>query len=215
MPEGVQRRVTRRVAQLLSGLTLCAVGITATLQAELGVSPWDVLHGGLADRLDLPFGYVVQGVGVVVLAGGMLLGGVRPGWGTIANIALIGTVENILLDSAFLDGLADDAWALRVVVLVVGVATIGLGCALYIGAHLGAGPRDSLMVGLHQRARIPVGAARAVVEAVALVTGMVLGGPVGAGTVVYVVGIGPAVQASFRLLGMTPARLPETTTEAI
>jgi len=206
-------RLVVRVPQLLVGLVASAVGIVMTLQAGLGASPWDVLHGGLAERLDVSFGLVVQGVGLVVLALGVVLGGVRPGVGTFANIVLIGAVENILLDTDWLDGLAGDAIAVRALVLCLGVVVIGFGGALYIGAHLGAGPRDSLMVALHVRSGRSVGMARSVVEAVALLMGVALGGPIGVGTAVYAGGIGAAVQLWFRVLRLTPARVPETTGE--
>ena len=204
-----------RLVQLVAGLVACAVGIVMTLQSGLGVSPWDVLHGGLSERFGIPFGYVVQMVGLVVLALGMLLGGVRPGVGTFANIALIGSVENVLLDAGWLDGLDERSMALRAAVLVGGVAVIGFGAALYIGAHLGAGPRDSLMVALHVRSGRSVGLARTVVELVALVLGLALGGPFGIGTVLYAVGIGAAVQAWFAVLRLTPSQLSETTGEPI
>ncbi len=199
----------RRVAQLVLGLFLAALGIVCTLRSGLGVSPWDVLHGGLADRLHLSFGLVVQGVGAVVLAASLLLG-VRPGFGTIANLVLIGAFENLLLDARWGVG-----WPLaaRLALLVVGIALIGLAGALYIGAHFGAGPRDGLMVALHTRAGWSIGLARTLVEATALVAGIALGGPVGVGTALYTVSIGPATQASFALLRMTPVR--ETTTEPV
>lgn len=123
------RRHAVRVACLLSGLACCATGIVLTLRAGLGVSPWDVLHAGIAERLGVDFGTVVIGLGAVVLAASLLLG-VRPGGGTVANMLLIGLMENALLDLGVLDRLADGALLPRVVVLVVGVATIGLGSAL-------------------------------------------------------------------------------------
>ena len=101
----------------------------------------------------------------------------------------------------------------RLALLVVGIALIGLAGALYIGAHFGAGPRDGLMVALHTRAGWSIGLARTLVEATALVAGIALGGPVGVGTALYTVAIGPATQASFALLRMTPVR--ETTTEPV
>ncbi|HVE97641.1 MAG TPA: hypothetical protein VNA12_00485 [Mycobacteriales bacterium] len=204
-----------RLLQLVTGLTACAVGIVMTLRSGLGVSPWDVLHGGVAERTGIAFGTVVQLVGLVVLALGVLLGGVRPGLGTFANIALIGTVENVLLDAGWLAGLDERGLVIRSAVLLAGVAVIGFGAALYIGAHLGAGPRDSLMVALHVRSGRSVGLARTVVEIVALVVGLLLGGPFGVGTVLYAVGIGAAVQLWFRVLRQTPARLPETTGEPL
>jgi uncharacterized membrane protein YczE len=200
------------VPQLVAGLFLAAFGIVLTLRTELGVSPWDVLHGGLAERTGLSFGVVVQLVGAVVLAASLLLG-VRPGPGTLANLVLIGVFEDLLLDTDLAAGVGDGPLLVRLAVLVAGIVLIGVAGALYIGAHYGAGPRDGLMVALHTRRGWSIGVARTVVEASALVLGILLGGPVGAGTALYTLGIGPATQAAFRLLRTTPQR--ETTTEPI
>lgn len=202
--------MTRRVVQLYAGLFLAAFGIVLTLRADLGVSPWDVLHGGLAETTGLSFGLVVQLVGAVVLAGSMVLG-VRPGFGTISNLVFIGVFENVLLDAGL--GRPVEGLVVRVLLLVAGTLLIGVAAALYIGAHLGAGPRDGLMVALHTRAGWSIGWARTLVEASAFVVGLVLGGPVGVGTALYTLSIGPATQLSFRLLRMTPVK--ETTTEPI
>lgn len=201
-----------RVPQLVAGLFLAAFGIVLTLRADLGVSPWDVLHGGLAERTGLSFGVVVQLVGAVVLAASLLLG-VRPGPGTLANLVLIGVFEDLLLDTDLAAGVGHGPLVPRLALLAAGVVLIGVAGALYIGAHYGAGPRDGLMVALHTRRGWSIGVARTVVEASALVLGLLLGGPVGAGTALYTFGIGPATQAAFRLLRMTPQR--ETTTEPI
>lgn len=200
----------RRVVQLYAGLFLAAFGIVLTLRSELGVSPWDVLHGGLATSTGWSFGLVVQVVGAVVLAASLLLG-VRPGFGTLSNLVFIGVFENVLLDLGLGEG--GDPLLLRTVWLVSGTVMIGVAAALYIGVHYGAGPRDGLMVALHTRFGWSIGWARTLVEASALVVGVLLGGPVGIGTAFYTVTIGPATEASFRLLRMTPVR--ETTTEPI
>ncbi|HEX8003569.1 MAG TPA: hypothetical protein VF519_12820 [Mycobacteriales bacterium] len=200
-----------RVAQLLFGLFLAAFGIVLTLRAGLGVSPWDVLHGGVAERSGIAFGTVVQLVGAVVLALSLLLG-VRPGFGTISNLVLIGAFENVLLDLGLGD-VSHGPLAWRVLLLAAGTVLIGVAAALYIGAHFGAGPRDGLMVALHTRFGWSIGWARTLVEASALLAGVLLGGPVGPGTALYTVSIGPATQVAFRVLRMTPVR--ETTTEPI
>jgi len=202
--------VTRRVVQLYFGLFLAAFGIVLTLRADLGVSPWDVLHGGLAETTGLSFGLIVQLVGAVVLAGSMVLG-VRPGFGTVSNLIFIGVFENVLLDLGL--GEPVDGLLLQAALLVAGTLLIGVAAALYIGAHLGAGPRDGLMVALHTRAGWSIGWARTLVEASAFVVGLLLGGPVGIGTALYTLSIGPATQLSFKVLRMTPVK--ETTTEPI
>ena len=198
--------------QLFVGLWLAAVGIVLTIQADLGVSPWDVLHGGLADATGASFGVVVQLVGAVVLAAGLLLG-VRPGFGALSNVVLIGAFEDLLLSAGIGAGIPGQPLAVRVLALVGGIALIGVAAALYIGAHYGAGPRDGLMVALHQRGGWSIGLARTVIEASALAVGILLGGPLGIGTLLYTVTIGPATQASFRLLRLTPVH--ETTSEPI
>ncbi|HEV2889906.1 MAG TPA: hypothetical protein VGX28_05975 [Frankiaceae bacterium] len=203
--------MTRRVVQLFFGLFLAAFGIVLTLRSGLGVSPWDVLHGGVAERTGTSFGTVVQLVGAVVLAASLLLG-VRPGFGTISNLVLIGVFENVLLDLG-LGETSHGALVARLALFAVGTLLIGVAAALYIGAHFGAGPRDGLMVALHTRFGWSIGWARTLVEASALVAGIAMGGPVGVGTALYTVSIGPATQASFRILRMTPVK--ETTTEPI
>jgi uncharacterized membrane protein YczE len=197
--------------QLFFGLFLAAFGIVLTLRSGLGVSPWDVLHGGVAEKTGLSFGTVVQVVGAVVLLASLLLG-VRPGFGTISNLVLIGVFENVLLDLG-LGEVSHGHLAERIALLAIGTILIGVAAALYIGAHFGAGPRDGLMVALHTRFGWSIGWARTLVEASALLAGIAMGGPVGIGTALYTVSIGPATQASFKVLRMTPVK--KTTTEPI
>jgi uncharacterized membrane protein YczE len=195
--------MTWRLVKLLVGLVLFGAGIWLGLQAHLGVGPWDVLAGGLSQHLGVAFGTTAIGVSVVVLGLGLLVG-VRPGLGTALNVVVIGLVIDVLLGSGALDGLRDQVLALRLVGTAGGILAVAAGSALYLGAHLGPGPRDGLMVALVQRTGWRVGTCRALLEAAVLVLGVALGGPVGLGTVAFALGIGPAVQVAFALLRQTP-----------
>jgi uncharacterized membrane protein YczE len=200
-------RLLGRLLKLLLGLCLFGVGIWLGLQAHLGVGPWDVLHGGLAKHLGTPFGRTSIGVSMVVFVVA-LAARVRPGIGTVLNVVVIGAVIDVLLSTVWLDGLGDAPLALRLLATLGGILAVALGSALYLGAHLGPGPRDGLMVAIHHRTGWPVGMARAALECTVLVVGVLLGGPVGIGTVAFALGIGPAVQLAFRLLRQTPLRRP-------
>jgi uncharacterized membrane protein YczE len=92
--------------------------------------------------------------------------------------------------------------------MVVGVVIIGLGTGFYIGAGMGAGPRDSLMLVVGRRAGVRIGVARAAIEVAVTVIGFALGGTVGIGTLVFAFGIGPAVELSFWLLERSPIADP-------
>ena len=199
--------MTWRLTKLNLGLVLFGVGIWLGLQAHLGVGPWDVLAGGLSQQLGTPFGRTAIGVSVVVLLIGLAVG-VRPGIGTVLNVVVIGAVVDVLLGLPALDGLRDQHLALRLCGTAGGIACVAAGSALYLGAHLGPGPRDGLMVALVQRTGRPVGVCRAGLELTVLVLGVALGGPVGLGTLAFAVGIGPAVQVAFTVLRQTPVARP-------
>jgi uncharacterized protein len=193
-----------RWVRLLVGLFLFALGTVLTLRARLGLSPWDVLADGVRLRTPLSFGEAVIAIGVVLVVM-TFVAGVRPGPGTIANMIFVGSFEDLLLRSGFLEAVIRAPIAIRVLTCLGGIVTIGLGSALYIGAQLGAGPRDSLMLATARRTRWRIGAARAAVEGSAFLAGLALGGTWGLGTVLFAVGIGPAVDLWFRVFRMDAA----------
>ncbi len=190
------------MAQFAFGLALCALSVWLTLQAGLGLAPWDVLHAGLADVTGASFGVVVVAVGVAVLAVCAALG-VLPGIGTFVNVVVVGATLDWLLSKPWLDTLPHAPIGVRLLVLAVAIALLGLGGALYIGSGYGAGPRDSLMVACHQRG-LGISPARCAREVTVLFVGWLLHGPVGIGTVALALGLGPAIAASFRMLGQQP-----------
>lgn len=188
-----------RWASLLLGLFLFSAGIVAILESKLGLSPWDVLNQGVSEHTPLSFGQANIAVALVVLVVGLALKA-PIGVGTVANAILIGAFIDLLLRIGALTQLSDQSLGVRIVLLFAGIGAVGLGSGFYIGASLGAGPRDSLMLVLADRSRFRIGLVRAGLEGCALVIGWVLGGTVGLGTVAFALLIGPAVEGSFWLL---------------
>ncbi len=199
---GAQEGVLRW-ARLIAGLWLFALGIALTVRADLGLSSWDVLHDALRVHTSLTFGGAVIAVAVAVVAASFVIG-VRPGPGTLANVLLVGTFTDGLLMTGLLEGLASGSGVTRVITLVAGVVVIAIATALYISARLGAGPRDSLMVGLAERLHVSPGTSRALIETGVVLGGAAMGGGVGVGTAIFAFAIGPAIHMSFRLFGMQP-----------
>jgi uncharacterized membrane protein YczE len=158
-----------------------------------------VLHDGIRQVTPLSFGAASVLVGVVLVLVALAYG-VRPGPGTLANMVAIGVVADAMLATGVGGDLDVLPLALRLAAVLGGVGLVALGSALYIGAGLGSGPRDSLMLALSARTGVRVGLVRALIEAGALGAGWLLGGAAGVGTMVFVVGVGPAVELAFRLL---------------
>lgn len=206
-PPEIRGGLPARLATLVLGLFICAVGTVAFLEAELGLPPWDVLHQGVATRLGISFGLANILVSAAVLALAASLRA-RIGIGTVANATLIGTFVILLFRIDGLSDLSDAGLATRIAYLPFALLCFGSGSALYIAASLGAGPRDSLMLVLSRRVGIRIGWARTAIEILALAAGFALGGTAGIGTLVFALGIGPAVELSFWLLERTPVAGP-------
>jgi uncharacterized membrane protein YczE len=198
-------RLPERLLRCIVGLTCFGLGISALIAADLGLSPWDVLHQGIGERVGLDIGSVIILVGLVLVVLNFSVLSIRPGLGTMLNAVQIGLVVDLVADHLP----RSDAVPLRLTYVAGGILVLAVGSGLYIGAGLGAGPRDGLMLGLHQRG-LSLRLGRTVIEATALVIGLLLGGSVGVGTVAFVVGIGPAVHHFIPRLTM-----PERSTGAI
>jgi uncharacterized membrane protein YczE len=206
-PPRVRGGPLARGVSLVGGLFLFSAGIIALLESELGLSPWDVLNQGLERRTPLSFGAANVVVGVLVLLLAWWLGE-RPGVGTVANAVLIGVFIDLLLAVPVVTDLDEQGLAVRAALLPVGLALFGVGSAFYIGAAVGAGPRDSLMLVLSRRTGARVGVIRGLLELSVLVAGIALGGTFGVGTIAFVLLIGPVIEASFALFARSPLAAP-------
>jgi uncharacterized membrane protein YczE len=182
-------KMPRRVVQLLIGLILYGVSMAMMLRATLGLNPWDVFHAGVTGRVPLTFGQVTIVVGALVL---LLWIPLRqwPGLGTIANVVVIG----LAVDAALVVIDSPTGLPAQLALLLAGLVLNGLAGGLYIGSQLGPGPRDGLMTGLALRTGLSIRLVRTGLELMVLGAGWLLGGPVGLGTVLYAVAIGPLVQ---------------------
>jgi uncharacterized membrane protein YczE len=194
-----------RAALLVVGLATFAMGIVALYESRLGLSPWDVLHQGVARQTPLSFGVAAIVVSIVVLAAAWRLGAAL-GAGTVANAILVGAFVELLTSLSAIDDIANAPLGARAASLVVGLALMGFGTSLYLGAGLGAGPRDSLMVIGAARTGVRIGVVRGALEFSALVVGAALGGTVGVGTLLFAAGIGPSVEGSLWLLATSRRR---------
>ena len=178
-----------RLAQLYAGLALYGLSMALLVRAGLGVMPWDVLHQGISRTVGGSLGAVSIVVGALVLLLWVPLRQ-RPGVGTVSNVVVIG----LAVDASLAVLPAVDPMAARVVLVALGVVLNAVATAAYIGVRLGPGPRDGLMTGLVRRTGGSVRLVRTGIEVAVVAGGWLLGGTLGAATVLYALAIGPLVQ---------------------
>jgi len=178
----------RQFIQVFLGTSLIGIGISLNYLANLGLGPWGVFHDGLSKTLGISYGRTIIITGVAVMLLWIPLKQ-KPGIGTIVDIFLVGIVADLII----LNFELSDSIFLSLTLIAFGIILIGAGTAIYVGADLGAGPRDGVMVGL-ETIGLKIGTARNLIELFAFLTGWLLGGLVGYVTILFVIGIGPVVQ---------------------
>lgn len=197
-----------RFLKLNFGLFLYGLGIIVTMRANVGYAPWEVLHSGISQTLGVSIGLVNTAVGAIIVAIVFLLGE-KVGLGTIFNMFMIGLFMDLILFLDFIP-LFNNFW-IGTLVLILGLFIISLGTYFYISSAFGAGPRDSLMVAVTRKTRLPVGLCRVILEVSVVLIGWFLGGMVGLGTVISAFAIGFCVQITFTLLKFDPTQVTHET----
>lgn len=186
-----------KLIRLFIGFIFCALAIAFMINANLGLSPWDVLHQGISDNLGITMGTATIVVGLVVVIIDVALGE-NVGWGTVLNMLLVGVFLDLIMFTNIIP--KADSFVGGVLMLLIGMILMGIGMVLYIGTGLGSGPRDGMMIALQKRTGKSVKFIRATMELAALLVGYLLGGTAGIGTVITAVGLGYFIQIVFKLL---------------
>ena len=179
---------SRKLLQVFLGTTLIGTGVALNFSSQLGLGPWGVFHEGISLNTTLSFGSAIIASGVFVTLLWIPLKQ-RPGIATFVDIFWIGTVADLVIG---LD-LDPESLLLKWIFVFIGIICIGSGTAIYVGADMGSGPRDGVMVGLESKG-LKIGMARNIIEVTALALGWLLGGTVGLSSVVIAISIGPVVQ---------------------
>ena len=192
LPE-TNRSLPLRLVILVFGLFVYGLGVALTVQASLGIAPWDVFAQGISIQTGLSFG-----VSTVVVSGLVLLAWiplkVKPGIGTIANAILIGLFADFWL--LLLPDLT--IYWQQLLMFLIGVVIVALATGLYISSQLGSGPRDGLMQGTANALDRPFWLVRTGYEGSVLTIGWLMGGQVREGTLIFALSIGYLVQLSLK-----------------
>ncbi|MER1959388.1 MAG: YitT family protein [Solibacillus sp.] len=172
------------------GLIVMSLGITMTIKGNvIGTSPWDVFHIGMFKQFGFTIGTWSILTGLLIIVATSLYLKRWPQLATWLNMLLIGTFIDIF------NWLLPDAqrFLWEITYFAAGFVIMSTGCALYIAASLGAGPRDTIMMIIASKG-YSVKTGRMVMEVFAALFGWLLGGPVGVGTVILALGTGYIIQ---------------------
>lgn len=185
-----------RVALLVAGSMAIGVAVALMLWNDIGPGPLDVFIGAIRTRTGLPLAVALWAVVAAMAIMAWALGR-RPGFGTLAGPLIIGPVMQL---SVGLLGRVDapNSVPVHIGVHVFAIAVAGVGAGAMIVSGLGAGTGELLAAAASDRSGRPETRVRLGFEVTWLVFGVALGGPIGLGTVLVALLIGPAVAHGYR-----------------
>lgn len=189
-------KIFKTTARLLLGFIIYGLAIVIMINANIGLSPWDVFHQGISLKTGLTMGQISIGVGFIIIIIDAFMGeGI--GFATLGNVFFIGTFLDIF------QGLKIVPYANNlftgIIMMIIGIVLGAIATVLYLKPALGSGPRDGLMLAINKRSSKSVGTIRTIIELTVLVLGWLLGGSVGIGTLISGFGLGYAIQIAFKI----------------
>lgn len=196
------KRLLKKMLLATFGLLIFAFGVYLSIQACIGLAPWDVFAMGIANKLSMKYGDISVIVAFTIVVVDILLK--EPiGFGMLLDAIVVGKAVDLYTwlnivpaQTSFLPGL---------IVLLIGLAVEALAQWIYMSAGIGCGPRDALLVGLGKRMKkLPIGLVQFILLAAVLTAGWLLDGPVGLGTLIAVTCQGILTQLVFKIVHFEP-----------
>ncbi|MDC3417697.1 YczE/YyaS/YitT family protein [Aquibacillus salsiterrae] len=185
---GIHISLTKRIFSYILGLVVLSFGITCTIKAGIGTGAWDALNVGLSKHLFTVGTWVIL-VGFILILINAILLKAKPDFFAILSIVIVGLgVDSWLL---LLTSFSIEFFIWRYLIFGVGVFCLTLGIAIYLQANFAPVPIDNLMIAIHKRFGLRMGAAKTVGELLALTLAIVFKGPIGVGTIIVTFAIGP------------------------
>lgn len=178
--------MTRRVVALVVSCVVLGLGVALLLEAALGSDGYSTLINGLALATGAPFVVVNCVVGIVLVAMAWMRK-VHLGVGTIVQPVVVGFTVSAVMSLL----VTPEHLGLRVVLLALAFPVLALGVAGYLGSGTGAGPTEA--AGLAWDPPVPFRWSYSIVQGGGALVGWLLGADVGAGTVLVIFLLGPAV----------------------
>ncbi len=194
-----------RIIRASIGLIIAGFGIYITMQANIGLSPWDALNEGLSEIFGVQYGTASVAMGFLVIIIDVVLKE-KIGYGTVLDAIIVGKAADFFKWLDFIP--LQTSYLTSIPLLIFGLFVLSFAIYLYMSAALCCGPRDMLLVAIGKRFRkVPIGYVNMAILACVVVVSYVLGARVGIGTLISVFGLGFTMQIIFKIMNFEPRNI--------
>ncbi len=190
----MENRVMKRILASLTGVLLISTAVAIFRYCDLGADPFSCFNLGVVHLTGLSFGNVQVLVNLLLTSILFLVGHAYFGIGTVMSMFLIGYVSDVLLAIVPVKVTSLPMY-MRYVILLIGLITTSFGISLYSCAKLGISPYDAMSFILVDKfsGKLHLQYTRIAIDVLLVLSGSLMGGIVGIGTLIIALGVGPCV----------------------
>lgn len=190
------KKIMLRYLLLLSGIFLMALSGAMVVKAMVGSGPIVILFQGIAVALNISLGtsILIVSVTFVIVLG--LLNYRKIGIGTLFATFLIGPINNVLMNMIA----TPNHIALAYAMLIGGVLVNAIGATFYLYADIGLSPFEGVVLAVHEKYHLRIRYIKITMDAVFILSGFLLGGVLGFGTIIALFLTGFAIDFFYTFL---------------
>ncbi|MDU4934947.1 MAG: hypothetical protein E6X43_06415 [Peptostreptococcaceae bacterium] len=181
-----------RVLFYIVGLSIMGLGIALNAISNFGAGPWDAVNIGVSYHLKLSVGICMNIVAILNLIIGGILNKEFPKITPIITSLVLG----LFVDLGFIvfNGISANTSIIQFILFMISLPIISLGISIYLVSELPNTPLDYFMLAIKSKFNLSLMAGKIVSESSGLIIALLLGGPVGLGSIIIIFSIGPMMQ---------------------
>ena len=185
------------------GLFGFGVGVYLTIQANIGVAPWDTFYLGINKATGIQYGNISIAASIIIILMDVFVLKERIGIGTLLDAVVVGKTVDLMNWLNLVP--AQQNLIVGIILMLVGLFIMGFSQYLYMQAGLSCGPRDSMLVGISKKIpNVKVGYIGTAILITVFILGWLLDGPIGVGTIIAVALQGTLMQVAFNIMKFDP-----------
>ena len=185
------------------GLFGFGVGVYLTIQANIGVAPWDTFYLGINKVTGIQYGNISIAASIIIILMDVFVLKERIGIGTLLDAVVVGKTVDLMNWLNLVP--AQQNLIVGIILMLVGLFIMGFSQYLYMQAGLSCGPRDSMLVGISKKIpNVKVGYIGTAILITVFILGWLLDGPIGVGTIIAVALQGTLMQVAFNIMKFDP-----------
>ncbi|PKM85838.1 MAG: hypothetical protein CVU86_00640 [Firmicutes bacterium HGW-Firmicutes-11] len=183
----------RRISFVILGGVISGIAISLYLLSGFGPDPFTVLADGSSQAIGVSVGTANLALSFLVVVVGFFLGRKFLGIATVINFIIISPSIDIFM--RVFDSMVnpDSSLLIRIVFFVLAYFMLSLGTALYLSTDLGISVVDLTPVMVSKKTHIQYRWCKIAFDVVVVISGFLLGGAFGVGTVFAALATGPLI----------------------